>query len=63
MDAAGVPGRFEYWNVKAPANRACRTTSSVAWKSASVSPGKPTMTSVVIAASGRAARTRSTMPR
>ena len=40
-----------------------RTTSSVASKSASVSPGNPTMMSVVIAACGIAARTRSMMPR
>ena len=58
-----MPGRLEYWNVNAPAKRASRTTSSVAWKSSSVSPGKPTMMSVVIAASGIAARTRSMMPR
>ena len=57
MVAAGVPGRVEYWKVKALANRAARTTSRVAWKSSSVSPGKPTMMSVVIAASGMAART------
>jgi hypothetical protein len=63
MVAAGVPGRFEYWNVKALENRAARTTSSVRWKSSSVSPGKPTMMSVVIAASGIAERTLSMMPR
>ena len=63
MVAAGVPGRGEYWNVNAPANRACRTTSRVSSKSRSVSPGKPTMMSVVIAASGMAARTRSRMAR
>ncbi len=40
-----------------------RTTSRVRSKSASVSPGKPTMMSVVIAASGIAARTLSMMPR
>ena len=44
-------------------NREAATTSSVAWKSSSVSPGKPTMMSVVIAASGIAWRTRSRMPR
>jgi hypothetical protein len=48
---------LEYWKVNAPANRASRTTCRVSWKSASVSPGKPTMMSVVIAASGMAART------
>ena len=63
MVAAGVPARIEYWKVKAPAKRAAATTSRVPWKSASVSPGKPTMMSVVIAASGIAARTRSMMPR
>ena len=63
MVAAGVPGRLEYWNVNAVENRAARTTSRVGSKSASVSPGKPTMMSVVIAASGIAARTSSMMPR
>ena len=58
-----MPGRGEYWNVNALANRAARTTSSVAAKSASVSPGKPTMMSVVIAASGSDARTSSRMAR
>ena len=63
ISAAGVPGRLEYWKVNAPANRACSTTRSVSAKSSSVSPGNPTMRSVVIAASGIAARTRSRMPR
>ena len=63
MVAAGVPGRFEYWKVNALENRAARTTSRVCSKSASVSPGKPTMMSVVIAASGIAARTLSMIPR
>ena len=58
-----MPGRLEYWKVKAPENRACSTTFIVSRKSSSVSPGKPTMMSVVIAASGIAARTRSMMPR
>ena len=58
-----MPGRLEYWKVKADEKRAARTTSRVAWKSSSVSPGKPTMMSVVIAASGIAARTRSMIPR
>ena len=58
-----MPGRFEYWKVNALAKRAWATTSRVAWKSSSVSPGKPTMMSVVIAACGMAARTRSMMPR
>ena len=37
FSAAGVPGRGEYWKVNAAVNRAWDTTSSVAWKSASVS--------------------------
>jgi len=49
--------------VNALENRAAATTSSVPWKSSSVSPGKPTMMSVVIAASGICSRTRSRMPR
>ena len=61
--AAGVPGRGLYWKVNAPEKRLASTTRSVSAKSASVSPGKPTMTSVVIAASGIWARTRSRMPR
>ena len=58
-----MPGRGEYWKVKALANRARAATSRVCWKSSSVSPGNPTMMSVVIAASGIAALTRSMMPR
>ncbi len=61
--AAGVPGRMEYWNVNADEKRAASTTRSVSWKSSSVSPGKPTMMSVVIAASGIRVRTRSRIPR
>ncbi len=63
MSAAGVPGRLEYWKVNAWAKRASRTTCSVCWKSSSVSPGKPTMMSVLIAACGIAARTFSMIPR
>ena len=48
---------------KALVKRACATTRMVSSKSSSVSPGKPTMMSVVIAASGIAARTRSMIPR
>ena len=58
-----MPGRGEYSKVKAEANRARSTTSRVAAKSSSVSPGKPTIMSVVMAASGMAARTRSRIPR
>ena len=56
-------GPGENLNVKALANRAARTTPSVSSKSASVSPGNPTMMSVVIAAAGIAARTRAMMSR
>lgn len=63
MVAAGVPGRLEYWKVKACVKRASRTTCMVCSKSSSVSPGKPTMMSVVIAACGMAARTFSMIPR
>ncbi|SLJ83168.1 Uncharacterised protein [Mycobacteroides abscessus subsp. abscessus] len=63
ISAAGVPGRLEYWKVNALVKRAWRTTSRVSWKSSSVSPGKPTMMSVVMAACGIAARTFSMMPR
>ena len=49
--------------MNAEANRDASTTRRVSAKSSSVSPGKPTMMSVVIAASGIAARTRSRMPR
>ena len=52
MVAAGVPGRGENWKVKALSKRAASTTSRVAAKSASVSPGKPTMMSVVTVRSG-----------
>ncbi len=58
-----MPGRLEYWKVNAALNRAAATTSSVAWKSCSVSPGKPTIRSVVIAACGMAARTLSRIDR
>jgi tRNA-2-methylthio-N6-dimethylallyladenosine synthase len=61
--AAGVPGRLEYWKVKAVAKRDFSTTSSVAWKSSSVSPGNPTMMSVEIAACGIFSRTLSRIPR
>ena len=61
--AARVPGRGEYWNVNALSNRARSTTSSVAAKSSSVSPGNPTMMSVETAISGIAARIRSSQSR
>jgi hypothetical protein len=60
---ARVPGRGEYWNVYAWSNRASRTTSSVARKSSSVSPGNPTMMSVETAMPGMAARIRRSQSR
>ena len=63
ISPAGVPGRIEYWNVNAEENSEASTTSSVSWKSCSVSPGKPTMMSVVMAACGMRSRTRSRIPR
>ena len=47
-------------NVKAPSKPTSSTTSSVSAKSASVSPGKPTMMSVVIAQSGTCSRISAT---
>ena len=61
--AAAVPGRGEKTNVKAASNPAASTRCRVSSKSSSVSPGKPTMRSVVIAMSGTAARKASTLPR
>ena len=59
MLAAGVPARGLYLKLNACAWPIARTASNVPWKSASVSPGKPTMKSPEMAMSGRAARTRS----
>jgi hypothetical protein len=56
MDAASVPGRGEYWKVNAESKRASSTMARVSAKSASVSPGKPTMMSVEQASPGMAAR-------
>ena len=47
-----MPGRGLYLKMKLFLNRASRTSSTVCWKSSSVSPQKPTMKSLVIAASG-----------
>ena len=54
--AASVPGRGENTNVYAASYCAASTTSSVRSKSSSVSPGNPTMMSVVTARSSIAAR-------
>src|SRR5512133_1265651 len=59
ITAASVPARGEYTNVNAPSKPTSSTTSSVSRKSVSVSPGKPTMRSVVSARSGIAARSSS----
>ena len=53
-----VPGRGEYLNIKAIVNPTSRTMSKVCSKSASVSPGNPTIMSVDKAISGRACRRR-----
>ena len=54
MSAAGVPGRGEYLNEKAPANPILSTSARVAGKSSSVSLGNPTMKSDENAMSCRA---------
>ena len=48
MAAAGVSRRCEYLKTKAWSNSTSRTSDSVSSKSASVSPGKPTMKSVLM---------------
>ena len=58
MSAAGVPGRGEYLNENALAKPTSSTSDSVARKSSSVSPGKPTMKSDENAIAGCAARMR-----
>ena len=63
MAAASVPRRGEKMNVNAASYPTSSTTSSVSRKSASVSPGKPTMMSVVIAASGTCSRIIATRSR
>src|SRR5579872_2975600 len=57
--SAGVKGRGEYLKPKSDTNPTSRTSESVASKSPSVSPGKPTMTSVESVSPGRARRRRS----
>ena len=52
MRVAGVPSRGENLNVKPSAKPTSRTTSSVSSKSSSVSPGNPTITSVVTRQAG-----------
>ena len=50
--AAGVPGRGEKMKVNRASNSTCRTRSTVSMASASVSPGKPMITSEVSTRSG-----------
>ncbi|VEU36686.1 unnamed protein product [Pseudo-nitzschia multistriata] len=54
--AASVLGRGEYANELRLSNFTASIRSSVRWKASSVSPGNPTITSAVMAASGDAAR-------
>jgi hypothetical protein len=56
MVAASVPSRGEKMNVYVLSKSASAATSSVRAKSSSVSPGKPTMMSVVTARSGMSRR-------
>ena len=63
IEAASVPWRGLKTNVKALSKPASSTTSRVSAKSRSVSPGNPTMRSVVNARSGIAARILSTRAR
>ena len=58
--AAGVPGRGEYGKTWTREKAICRARLAVRWNCSSVSPGKATMMSVVMAASGQAERTRAT---
>ena len=55
---AFVPGRGLYLKMKLLLKSAVRTRSSVVWNSASVSPQKPTMKSLVTDACGIASRRR-----
>ena len=63
MRSAGVPSRIENLNMNASLNRTSRHSDNVSSNSASVSPGKPTMISVVSASPGMALRSRSTLAR
>ena len=63
VSAAFVPGRWLYLKMKLFLKRAQRTSSTDCWKSSSVSPQKPTMKSLVIAAAGTIERIRSIISR
>ena len=60
ISAASVPRRGEYMNVNPSTKPTSSDISSVGAKSSSVSPGKPTMMSVVIAGSGTRSRISAT---
>ncbi len=60
---AGVPSRAENLKVKASSKRTSRQSESVSSNSSSVSPGNPTMMSVVSPSPGIAARRRETQSR
>jgi len=62
MSAAGVSRRCEYLKMYAWSNSTSRASDRVCSKSSSVSPGKPTMMSVLMPISGRARRNFSMMP-
>ena len=61
--AAAVPVRRLYEKAWMPAKAARSASAQVAAKSSSVSPGKPAMMSVVMAALGKYARARATRER
>jgi hypothetical protein len=61
--AASVPGRGEYLKMNALSYRTRSISAHVASKSASVSPGKPTMMSVERATSGTSSRRRAMFAR
>jgi hypothetical protein len=61
--AAGVPGRGLNMKLNETSKPTASTRSRVAWKSASLSPGKPTMKSDDSVRPGRTARSRSTLSR
>ena len=63
ISAARVPRRGEYMKVYAAEKPTCRTSARVSSKSSSVSPGKPTIMSVVSSTPSTAARISSTRPR
>ncbi|MNV99310.1 hypothetical protein D3C71_1946550 [compost metagenome] len=59
--AAGVPGRGLKMKLKELSKRTSSMSFIIFWKSSSVSPGKPTMKSLLMARSGRIARSLRTV--